>query len=498
MSSGFSVDPSVLLVGTLLLLGVIASGLAGRLRIPSLLLFLGLGMLVADDGLALIRFDDAGLAQNIATVALVLILFEGGLGTEPAAFRTAGVPAGLLATIGVVITAGVVALAAWLLVDVDGSTALLLGAVVSSTDAAAVFAALRTDALPVRPRRLLQLESGLNDPVAVLLTIGLVEVWRGDPTAWDWIMFLALQLGAGIAVGLVVGLLGRWVVDRINGPAASSLGVLTLAIAGISYGAAATLGGSGFLAVYLTGVLVATSRRSARSVLYFHEGLAATAQGALFLLLGILVFPSELFHYPVATLVVVSTLVLVARPLAVFSLLAWSRTPVRRMAVISWAGLRGAVPVVLATIPFTAGHPDGPLIFRVTFVVVVLSVAVQGPTVGLLARRLGVLTEERAIVRPEIVPIESLDADLVEVTLPAGSLLVSTSLRHNPPPGGSRVAIVRRGDETIIPNGATTFEGGDVLLMISPKSCDLEDIETWSRHASTRADDLVAQSKFSL
>ncbi|MEM1334471.1 MAG: cation:proton antiporter, partial [Actinomycetota bacterium] len=310
MSSGFSVDPGVLLAGALLLVGVIASGLAERFRIPSLLLFLSLGMLVADDGLALIRFDDAALAQNLATVALVVILFEGGLGTSPAAFRQAGLPAGLLATFGVAITAGVVALGAWLLLDVDGLTAALLGSVVASTDAAAVFAALRSEPLPERTSNILQLESGMNDPVAVLMTIGLVEAWRSDPDVQDWIEFIVLQFGVGLIVGLGLGVIGRWVVASVTKTAASSLGVITLAIAAISYGAAATVGGSGFLAVYLTGVMISTSQRSARSVLFFHEGLAATAQSALFLLLGILVFPSDLVGDLGAGVIVAAALIL--------------------------------------------------------------------------------------------------------------------------------------------------------------------------------------------
>ena len=480
MSSGFSVDPGILLAGTLLLVGVIASGLAARFRIPSLLLFLGLGMLVADDGFALVRFDDAALAQNIATVALVVILFEGGLGTEPAAFRSAGIPAGLLATVGVAITAGVVAGAGWLLLDLDATTALLLGSVIASTDAAAVFSALRSEPLPTRTRQLLQLESGINDPVAVLMTIGMVEVWRSDPTAWDWTQFLAAQLGVGVVVGLGVGWLGRSVLALVTGPAASSLGVVTLAIAAISYGTAAIAGGSGFLAVYLTGAVVASARRSARGVLYFHEGLAATAQGVLFLLLGMLVFPSKLLDNLDAAIIIAAALIVLARPLAVLSVLTWSRTPLRRMTVISWAGLRGAVPVVLATIPFTAGHPDGALIFDVTFVVVLLSVAVQGPTVGLVARRLGVVAEERLTVRPEIVPVDALDADLVEITVPIGSRLDAMSLRDSPPPGGSRVAVIRRHDETIVPDGDTRLAADDVLLVITPKRCDLDEMEHWS------------------
>ncbi|MEP1122531.1 MAG: potassium/proton antiporter [Ilumatobacter sp.] len=480
MSSGFAVDSGVLLVGILLLVGVVGSGLAARFRIPSLLLFLGLGMLVADDGLALVRFNDAALTQNIATVALVVILFEGGLGTDPRAFRSAGIPAGFLATVGVVITAGLVAGSAWLLLGLEPVTALLLGSVVASTDAAAVFAALRSEPLPQRTQRLLQLESGMNDPVAVLLTIGMVEVWRGDPSAADWTVFLAAQLGLGVVAGLGVGWAARRLIALLTGPAASSLGVITLAIAAISYGTAAICGGSGFLAVYLTGVVLAGAPRSARGVLYFHEGLAATAQSVLFLVLGLLVFPSRLVDNLATAILVAAVLILLARPLAVVSILAWSKTPIREMAVISWGGLRGAVPVVLATIPFTAGHPDGSLIFDITFVVVVLSVAVQAPTVGALARRLGVSTEARTSVRPEIVPVDALGADLVEITIPDGSPLDAIALRDSPPPGGSRVAVIRRADDTIVPDGDTRLSAGDVLLVIAPRSDDLDAMERWT------------------
>ncbi len=373
MNAGFSVDPGVLLAGVLLLVGVIATGAASRYRVPSLLLFLGLGALVADDGLALVRFDDAQLAQNIATLALVIILFEGGLGTEPAAFRDVGLQAGLLATIGVAATAGVVGLAAWGLMGLPGTTALI----------------------------------------------------------GDWVWFLTTQLGVGLVAGLVVGWFGRWLTDRVTGSSAAPLGVITLALAAISYGVAAAAGGSGFLAVYLTGAVIASSRRSVRRVMYFHEGLAATAQAVLFLLLGILVFPGDLVPELGLAIVVGATLVLVARPVAVATVLSIFAVPWRHMVVVSWGGLRGAVPVVLATVPFTAGHPDGALIFDVAFVVVVLSVALQAPTVGLLARRLGVLAAEQTTVRPEIIAVDALEADLVEITIPDGSRMQGVSLRSS-------------------------------------------------------------------
>lgn len=488
MTSEFAVDAGVLLAGCLIVVGVVASGLAARFRVPSLLLFVGLGMAVADDALALVRFDDVSLAQNIAVVALVVILYEGGLGTEPRAFRAVGLPAALLATFGVVITGGVVGVAAWLLLDLDASTALLIGAVVASTDAAAVFAALRDSPLPMRIQRLLQLESGLNDPVAVLLTVGMVEVWSGDPGPEDWVAFIVRQLLAGGAVGVAVGAGGRWLVDRVPGRAVSSLGVVTLGIAGVSYGAATALGGSGFLAVYLTGALVARARRRTRGVLQFHEGLAATAQGVLFLLLGILVFPSALLDDLGRSLVVTAVLVLLARPLAVFALLPWFRIPWDRMVLVSWAGLRGAVPVVLATIPLTAGHPDGALVFDVVFVVVVISVALQGPTIGPLVQRLGIPMDEPRTVEPELVPIQALDADLVEATVPPDSSLAAAPLRVCPPPEGARIVLVRRGEESMVPDGDSRLEPGDVLLVIASRSCSLDALDAWTRRGCVPSD----------
>lgn len=394
MSVGFRVDLAVLLGGVLLAIGVVASGIAARYRVPSLLLFLGLGMLVADDGLALIRFDDVALAQDIAVVALLVILFEGGLTTDPAAFRRAGLPAVALSTLGVVITAGVVGLAAWWLLGLSASTALLLGSVIASTDAAAVFAAVRSEPLPPRVRDLLTLESGLNDPVAVMLTIGMVEVWRADTSALDWVGFVSLQLLGGIAIGLATGIVARWAVRRFDEVLASSYGVFTLGIAGVTYGLAALTGASGFLAVYLAGVVLTSARRPQPGLLSFHEGLASTAQAVLFLLLGLLVFPSQLLDDLGLAVIVTAVLVLIARPAAVHAVLTGFGVPQRESVLVSWAGLRGAVPVVLATIPLTAGHPDGPLVFDVAFVVVVISVALQAPLVAPLARRLGLGAED--------------------------------------------------------------------------------------------------------
>ena len=256
VSLHLAVDELVLLAAGVVVLGVLIAGLAGRFRVPSLLVFLAVGMVVGDDGLALVRFDDAELAQSIAVIALVLILFEGGLSASPTRIREVAAPAAMLATVGVGITAAVVAGAGILLLDLEANTAWLLGAVVASTDAAAILSILRGAPVPRRISTLLEAESGLNDPVAILLTVGVLETWAGDATAGGWVVFGLRQLAVGAAVGVIVGRGGAWLASHAHLGSASLNAVLGSGLAGLAYGVAASLGGSGLLAVFLAGLLL--------------------------------------------------------------------------------------------------------------------------------------------------------------------------------------------------------------------------------------------------
>ncbi len=388
MHSSFDIDAAVLLAAGLVIIGVLVGAATNRYRVPGLVLFLVLGMVVADDGLGWVHFSNTKVAQDVAVVALVVILFEGGLSTRPAAFRSAGVPAALMASVGVVVTAAIAAGGAALAFDLPVRSNLLIGAVVASTDAAAVFGALRGQVLPVRVRDLLQIESGLNDPIAVMLTIGMVEVWRAPPSASDWIVFGVGHLVGGLIVGVVVGAAATFMLVRLKLASASSYPLLAVAIGAASYGLAAAAGASGFLAVYLTGCVLARNASVVQSVESFQQSLAAAAEAALFLVLGLLVFPSQLLRVSGRALVVAAVLMFVARPVATALCVSWFRFTRRDVALVSWAGLRGAVPIVLATIPLTAGHPDGSLVFDVVFVVVIVSLVVQATTVGSLVKRL--------------------------------------------------------------------------------------------------------------
>ncbi|MCP4435048.1 MAG: potassium/proton antiporter [Actinomycetia bacterium] len=398
MDSGLAVDAAVLVGSLLLVIGAALSGAADRFRTPGLLLFLVLGMVVGDDGLGLISFDDPGLAQTLGVVALIVILFEGGLSTSLDEARPVAAPALLLATVGVLVTAAVVAGAVMVFADVGTTTALLIGAVVASTDAAAVFAVLRKAPVPRRLALMLETESGANDPMAVLLTVGILASWEGDPTTADWIAFGLRQLVGGVVIGIAVGWLAAAVLRRLSTDDNVLAPVLALGGAGLAYGLGTLVGASGFLAVYLAGLMVATAAPSKRRVVArFHEAMAAMAQIGLFLMLGLLVFPSQLPGVLGIGVVIAAALILVARPLAIALCLPWFGLGVRSNVFVAWAGLRGAVPIVLATFPLTAGYPEGDTVFNAVFFVVLASATVQGLTIGPVAGKLG-LSGERDVL----------------------------------------------------------------------------------------------------
>lgn len=483
MEMSLAVDVVVLAVGALLLLGLAGSGLAERLKVPGGLLLLGLGMLVSDDGLAWIRFDETGLAQGIAVAALTLILFEGGLRTRRDDLRGAVGPALALSTVGVLVTGAVVAAVVHLAFDVETTTALLVGAVVASTDAAAVFASLRTAPVPDRPARILGAESGLNDPVAALLTIGVIEAWRSDPGAIDWVTFGVVQVVGGAGVGIALGLVAAAVIRGQHGSRTISPEVLTLAVAALAYGGAAAIGASGLLAAYLAGLVLADrTPRQRLSLMAFHRSLATVAEVGLFLVLGLLIFPSELAEVAVQGIVVAAALILVARPVAVLVCLLPFRLPRVELAIITWAGLRGAVPIVLATFPITEGVPGGRFVLNVVFFVVLVSVALQGTTVATVARRLGLVGTAPGATVLDSVPIETAAGDVVELRLGGSSRLCGRQLRDVPPPMPMRVVSIVRDGEVGVPDGDSVLRSGDLVLVVVPSSVPEPDraLEAWA------------------
>jgi cell volume regulation protein A len=384
----------VLAASALLLLAVFAGRVAGRIGIPPLLLFLLIGMLAGSDGPGGIYFDDAWATQLIGTLALALILFAGGLETSWPRVRPALWPAMALSTVGVLVTAALVAWFATIALGFSWLEGLLLGAIVSATDAAAVFAVIGGGALRLRGRLLpiLELESGTNDPMAVFLTIGMTELLTHPHTSPASLLVLFVQqMGIGAALGLGLGLGVARLIHALQLEAGGLAPVLMTALALFAFGLTATLGGSGFLAVYLVGLVAGNGAAGALPRIGgFQAGLATLAEIIMFLTLGLLVFPSRLLPIAGVGLLLTLCLTVVARPVSVFVGLAFSSLGVREKVFIAWVGLRGAVPIVLATFPLLAGVARAGELFDVVFFVVLASVLLQGTTINVAARWLGV------------------------------------------------------------------------------------------------------------
>ena len=379
--------------GVLMGLSVLASRAAGRVHVPVALIFLVIGMLAGSEAIGRVAFEDYALSFRVGTVTLVLILFDGGLSAAHSSIRRVLGPGVVLATVGVLATAALVGLGARVM-GFSWSEALLLGAVVSSTDAAAVFSVLRSSGVAVGERvaATLELESGLNDPVAVILTIALTAAEEGRVASGARLALdIGLELVVGCAGGLVVGYAGRWLVQRARPAATGLLPVLTIALAFVAFGATTLVHGSGFLATYVAGLVIGSGELPSRSALLrVHDAVAWLGQVVMFLVLGLLSFPSRLFAVGWVGLALGLVLALVARPLSAMLCLLPFRYPLRESLFIGWVGLRGAVPIILAIFPVLAGAPAAHHIFNVVFFIVVLSTLVPGATVRWAARRLGV------------------------------------------------------------------------------------------------------------
>src|SRR5919197_452440 len=441
----------ILIAGSLLAAGLLASLLAGRVRVPSLLLFLGIGMAIGSDGLGWIAFDDYELARTIGIVALALILFEGGLTSGLFEIRAVLPSAISLAVLGTVATAVVTGLAASWLFDLTTLEGLLLGAVLASTDGAAIFALLRGSTLGRKLASTLEAESGLNDPMAVLLVLGFIA-WLQEPGYGlpDMAWLLARQIGIGLAVGALVGAATTAALRRVRLDTGGLYPVATLACAALAFGGADNLHGSGFLAVYIAGLMLGTAGIPAqRTVTSFHQGLAWVAQVVLFLSLGLLVFPSDLGGIAVQGTVLALVVVLVARPVAVGVATALSEYSVAEKAILAVAGLRGAVPVVLATFPVIAGVKESDELFNIVFFAVLISTVVQGASFEPLADRLGVTTREPALPRPvaESGTIRALGAEVLEFPIGPGDAAAGARVRDL---GLPREARVPRGAATVL------------------------------------------------
>jgi len=459
----------ILLTGAAVVLAaIVAARVAHRIGLPGLLVFLGLGLVLGEAGIG-IRFDNAGLAQALGLSALVLILAEGGLTTSWAHARAAAPVALSLATVGVAVSVVLVAVAAHWLLQTSWRDALLLGAVLAPTDAAAVFSVLRKLPLPPRLSGMLEGESGLNDPPAVLAVTLLSSLGEHPPAAALIAGEIVYALAAGAAIGIAAGLAGAFGLRRMALPASGLYPIAILALVVASYGAASLAHASGFLAVYVCALVLGNARLPhGPATRGFAEGVAWLAQIGLFVMLGLLASPARLPAQILPAVLAGAVLVLLARPAAVAAATLPLRVPWREQAFLSWAGLRGAVPIVLATIPMNARLPGATRLFDIVFIIVAVNTLLQGPTLPWAARRLKVITPAQPLdVDVEAAPLEALHADLLQAEIPPGSRLHGVEIFELRLPAQASVALIVRGDKGFVPAPTTTLQAGDRLLIVA-------------------------------
>lgn len=459
----------------LLLASVLVSKASSRLGIPVLVLFLAIGMLAGSDGPGGIYFNDPNLARDLGTVALAFILFSGGLDMDWRTIRPVLAPGLTLATVGVAVSTLAVGTFAWQVLGLPFLLALLLGAIVSSTDASALFAVLRGRGIRLQRRLapLLEMESGSNDPMAVFLTIAITGVLSGAPSSWTGFAgSFALEMALGSLLGIGAGFAAVWIINRIQLDYDGLYPVFTLAFVLLVYFGVHAVHGNGFLATYLAGVVLGSKPfLHKESLKQFHDGLAWLVQVVMFLMLGLLVFPSHLPKVFLPGLATAAFLVLIARPAAVFfALLPFRRISRNEKAFVSWVGLRGAVPIVLATIPLTAGIPQAQRLFDLVFFVVLTSVVVQGASIGKVAEWLRVAAKPR---RQDLA--RSAPSNVLEVVLNARSAAVNRRVVDLDLPSTALLVLVTRDGRSFVPEGSTILREGD-RVQLATRKADLEEL----------------------
>jgi potassium/hydrogen antiporter len=461
----------ILVAGLLLAAGLIAAKAADRVRVPGLLLFLGLGMLIGSEGIGGVEFANAELTRTLGTIGLILILFEGGLTAGWGEIRPVLGTAISLATIGTVLTALITGMVAVWLFDLSTLEGLLIGSAVAATDSAAIFAVLRDSRLKRRLARALEGESGMNDPVALLLVTGFIDwIEMSDYGAADMAASLVAKLALGVAFGIALGFGARWCFRNLDLPNPGLYPVASIATAALAYGIPELIHGSGFLSVYIAALILGTGPVPARqTTIAFHQGLSWVAQISLFALLGLLVFPSGLGEVAGEGLLLSAALIFVARPFAAFVASAFAPFNARERVMLGWAGLRGAIPIWLATFPVVAGVGDAELIFNTVFFVVVTSTLIQGSTFEWLARKLGVVSSEASLSPPLIETgiIRELGGEEIVWRVREGDAAVGHPIKELELPREALVNLIVRDGSALPPRGSTEIQAGDELHIVS-------------------------------
>lgn len=474
---------NILLIGSLLLFfSIIAGKTSYRFGVPTLILFLAVGMLAGSEGILGIHFNDPALAQFIGIVSLNFILFSGGLETSWSTIKPVLWQGITLSTAGVLLTAVSLGVFVWTITDFTLMEGLLLGAIVSSTDAAAVFSILRSKKLGLKYnlRPTLELESGSNDPMAYVLTIAFLGlVTHPEKSAWSIIPLFIQQMAVGGLTGFLMGKASKLIINRIKLDFEGLYPVLVITLMFFTFASADFLGGNGFLAVYLCAVYLGNhSLIHKKTILKMYDGLSWLMQIILFLTLGLLVFPSHIIPVMGIGLLISAFLILVARPFSVFLSMAFFRMNFPRRTFISWVGLRGAVPIVFATYPLLAGIDKADMIFNIVFFISVSSVLLQGTTFSVLARwlKLSLPEEEKPLDPVEILLADFERSGLSEIFIPEKSYACGKKIVDLKFPEESIIAMIKRGEKYVTPNGFTVIEPADILIVLSDSAEGIEKV----------------------
>ncbi|WP_226036494.1 potassium/proton antiporter [Aquibacillus saliphilus] len=473
----------IVLIALLLIVSVLVTKFSSRLGVPSLVLFIGVGMVVGSDGLNIIYFDNAKVAQMIGIFSLVVILFEGGLQTKWSTIRPVMAPAVSLATIGVLITAIIVAVFAKYIFGFTWLEAFLIGSIVGSTDAAAVFAVLKGKNINMKIEATLEAESGTNDPMAVFLTVSFIELLTLNHEANIWYLFGSFfwQMGVGALLGLIIGHVASKSINRINLESSGLYPLFALSFAFLAYSITSFASASGLLAVYITALVVGNLDLTYRqSILRFNEGFAWMVQILMFIILGLFVFPSSLFSFDILLkgLLLSIVLIFLARPVATFISLFKFPFNNKEKLFLSWAGLRGAVPIVLALFPLLAEVENSQVFFNAVFFVVITSTLIQGSTISLIARKFGLVGPKKTAPMHtlELNSAGKTNVEIIEYEVLENNKIVGEKLEElNFPKKALINAIIRKGD-VITPHGQTIIDVGDILyiMVIKNKVNELE------------------------
>ena len=462
----------ILIASIMFLTASVSSKLAGRFGVPALLIFISIGIFFGSDGIGNIYFDNYYAARFIGVIALAYILFMGGLSVDIKEVKPVFAKGIMLATVGVFLTAIVTGLIGYYFLDFTLYECLLLGSIVSSTDAAAVFSILRSKDINLKNnlKPLLEFESGSNDPMAVFLTVGMISLITGEAASFYDLIFMFLrQMILGIILGFVIGKLAVKLINKIHLAYDGLYVVLTVAIAAFAYSFPSIAGGNGFMSVYICGLTMSASKFVHKKMLTkFHDGIAWLMQIVMFLILGLLVFVKDLYAAIKPALILTFILVFIARPLAVFISLVPFKVNLKEKLFISWVGLRGAAPVVLATFPLLAGLKHSHDIFSIIFFVVIVSVVIQGTTIPASAKLLGVAAPAaKNITSPIEFEAGESNKKLFEFQIECHSLAVNRTLKDLPIPKDTLITMISRGGDYLIPSGDTVFEECDIVFILS-------------------------------